>query len=110
MAFDWPTDIQYSIKEGSFSRDVNSALISLLLKKGKDRVECPSYRPLSLLHADLKFYVKLLARRLQGYMTELVHGDQTGFIKSRLNTDNVRRLLHIIDGAQSLSSLLLSFH
>ena len=38
--------IQYSIKEGSFSRDVNSALISLLLKKGKDQVECSSYRSL----------------------------------------------------------------
>ena len=38
-------------------------------------------------------------------MTELVHSDQTGFIKSRLATDNVRRLLHyiIIDGAQGLS-------
>ena len=37
-------------------------------------------------------------------MTGLVHSDQTGFIKSRLATANVRRLLHIIDGAQGLSS------
>ena len=37
-------------------------------------------------------------------MTELVHSDQTGFIKSRLATDNVRRLLHVIDGVQTLSS------
>lgn len=96
--------IQYSIKEGSFLRDVNSALISLLLKKGKDPTECSSYRPLSLLNADLKIYAKLLARRLQNHMTELVHSDQTGFIKSRLATDNVRRLLHVIDGAQSLDS------
>lgn len=96
--------IQYSIKEGSFSRDVNSALISLLLKKGKDPVECANYRPLSLLNADLKIYAKLLARRLQAHMTELVHCDQTGFIKSRLATDNIRRLLHVIDGVQNSSS------
>ena len=37
-------------------------------------------------------------------MTELVHSDQKGFIKSRLATDNVRRFLHVIDGAQSNSS------
>lgn len=96
--------IQYSIKEGSFFRDVNSALISLLLKKGKDPTDCSSYRPLSLLNADLKIYAKLLARRLQVHMTQLVHCDQTGFIKSRLATDNVRRLLHIIDGVQTLNS------
>lgn len=96
--------IQYSIRVGSFSRDVNSALISLLLKKGKDPVECSSYRPLSLLNADLKIFAKILARRLQGHMTDLVHSDQTGFIKSRLATDNVRRLLHVIDGAQNLKS------
>lgn len=96
--------ILYSVREGSFSRDVNSALISLLLKKGKDPADCASYRPLSLLNADLKIYAKLLARRLQGHMTELVHSDQTGFIKSRLATDNVRRLLHIIHDAQDLNS------
>lgn len=37
-------------------------------------------------------------------MTKLVHSNQTGFIKSRLATDNVKRLLHLIDGAQSLNS------
>lgn len=41
-------------------------------------------------------------------MTELVHSDQTGFIKSRLATDNVRRLLHVIDGAQSSPAAVLS--
>ena len=96
--------IQYSIKQGSFSRDVDSTLISLLLKKGKDSVECTSYRPLSLLNADLKIYGKLLAQQLQRRMTKLVHCDQTGFIKSRLAPDNIRRLLHIIDGVQSVSS------
>lgn len=37
-------------------------------------------------------------------MMKLVHSDQTGFIKSRLASDNVRRLLHVIDGAQNLIS------
>ena len=68
---------------------MNIALISLLLKKGKDPVECASYRPLSLLNADLKIYAKVLARRLQGYMTKLVQCDQTGFIRTRLPSDNV---------------------
>lgn len=41
----------------------------------------------------------MLATRLERYMPYLVHNDQTGFIKSRLASDNVRCLLHVIDTA-----------
>ena len=88
--------VRISIDEG-FSRDVNLALISLLLKKDKDPVDCASYRPLSLLNADLKIYAKVLARRIQDHMPKLVNCDQTGFIKGRMAADNVRRLLHVVD-------------
>lgn len=91
--------IIFSIEKGRFSRDVNTALISLLLKRDMDPTDCSSYHPLSLLNSDLKIFAKLLARRLEHYMPLLVNSDQTGFIKSRLATDNVRRLLHVIDAA-----------
>jgi len=91
--------ITTSIEKGSFSRDVNTALISLLLKKDKDPSECANYRPLSLLNSDLKIYAKVLAWRIQDHIPLPFNCDQTGFIKSRLSLDNVRRLLHIIDAA-----------
>ena len=95
---------QQAVEKGAFSRDVNVAIISLLLKKSKDPTECANYRPISLLNSDLKIFAKVLARRLQVFMTKLVHCDQTGFIRSRLASDNVRRLLHIITGATGLGS------
>lgn len=95
--------IQAAVERRSFSRDMNIAVISLLLKKDKDPNDCSSYRPLSLLNADLKIYAKLLARRLQPVMTKLVNCDQTGFIRTRLASDNLRRLLHIIHGTSSLT-------
>ena len=52
-----------------------------------------------MLNSDLKIYAKVLARRIQDYLPELINCDQTGFIKSRLATDNVRRILHVIDAA-----------
>lgn len=86
-----------SISRGSFSASSNIAVISLLLKKDKPPIDCSSYRPLNLLNCEVKLYAKVLATRLERYMPHLVHHDQTGFIKSRLASDNVRRLLHMID-------------
>lgn len=94
--------INYSLEIGSFHRDQKSALIFLLLKKDKDPLDCGSYRPLSLLNSDIKLYAKCLARRLESCIHFLIHQDQTGFMKSRHASDNIRRLLHVIDQTDSL--------
>ena len=96
--------IIFSIEKGRFSRDVNTALISLLLKKDKDPTQCSSYHPLSLLNSDLKIFAKLLAHHRESHMPSLVSSDQTGFIKSRPAADNVSRLLHIIDALTNNSA------
>ena len=33
-------------------------------------------------------------------MSKLINSHQTGFIKTRLAADNVRRLLHVVDAAE----------
>lgn len=81
-----------------FSRDVNIAQISLLLKKDKDPVDCNGYRPLSLLNVDLKKCKNVGLTHSESH-ANFVSSDQTGFIKSRLAADNVRWLLHLIDTA-----------
>lgn len=91
--------INTAIDKGAFNSSINSAIITLLLKPNKDPSECGNYRPLSLLNGDVKLYAKVLASRLEGFLTKLIHNDQTGFIKGRLASDNVRRLLHIIHAA-----------
>ena len=76
----------------------------LLHKKGKDPSECANYRPLSLLNVDIKLFAKMLALRLEPLMNKLIHPDQTGFVKSRLSSENVRRLLHIIEDSADVQT------
>ncbi len=83
----------FAIEHGAFHRDQKTSLISLLLKKGKDPLDCSSYRPISLIPCDLKIYAKIFASRLEKVIHSLIKEDQTGFIKGRNASDNMRRNL-----------------
>ena len=87
-------------KTGSTARGAVGVFTYDLYNKSEGQTDCSSYRPLSLLGADVKIYAKVLAHRLQTYMTLLVYCNKTGFIKGRLASDNLRRLLHIIDASK----------
>lgn len=47
-------------------------------------------------------YAKVLANRVDSVIDKLIHFDQTGFMRGRLAADNIHRLLHIVDIAQTL--------
>lgn len=96
----WLGAPNFALENGSLLKDLNTALITVLPKPGKDLLGCANYRPISLINADLKIYAKALALRLEKVVDKLIHLDQTGFMKGRLSSDNIRRLLHIIDGAE----------
>lgn len=89
--------IQFAIEEGSFHRDQKLAIIALLLKKDKDPLDCSSFRPISLICADNKMFAMVLVNRIEPFIGKLIHYDQTGFIKGRMASDNLRRLLHVIN-------------
>lgn len=64
--------ISHSLEIGNFHRGPKTYLISLLLKGGKDLLDCSSYRPLSILNFDFKLFVKVLSKRLQTCISSLV--------------------------------------
>jgi len=67
-------------------RSINSSYITLVPKvDGAKTVS--EFRPISLLNPSLKLITKLLAIRLQGVITNLIHINQYGFIKSRTIQD-----------------------
>lgn len=85
-----------SLNNGSLPPSLNMAEISLILKPGKPSTLCTSYRPISLLNNDLKILCKVLARRLDTLLPQMVHPDQNGFVQGRQGFHNIRRVLNIL--------------
>ena len=79
------------------------SLITVLPKPNKDHLQCGGYRPISLLNSERKIYAKIFARRLDDILPKLIHIDQIGFVRSRQIADNMRKLIHIMHYANSVT-------
>jgi len=99
------------IKEENYlTPTMNSANIIVLLKTGKDPTLPASYRPISLINVDLKIICKALAGRLEKITPYIIHPDQTGFIKGRHSSSNMRRFINLIDysNINNLETIIVS--
>lgn len=99
--------IKEAFENKKLPNSLEIATITLFPKPGKNKQKCDSYRPLSLLNADYKVLSKLIAHRLEDIIPKIIHPDQTGFVKNRHASDNVRRLLHMVETAQKNETPML---
>lgn len=90
------TTYNHVIKTGITPPSWKEAVISLIPKEGKDKLECGSYRPISVLNQDYKIFTHILAKRIENILPQIISLDQTGFIQQRQTQDNIRRTLHKI--------------
>lgn len=88
--------IKESYQQGVLPPSLRGELIMLLLKPNKLKTKCESYRPISLLNSDTKILSKILAKRLENVLPNIVDRDQNGFVKGRQGFHNVRMLFHIL--------------
>lgn len=80
---------------------MTQATISVLLKKGRDPLDCGSYRPFSLLCCDYKILTKVLSRHLETVTPKIINYDHTGFIPGRQSFYNMRRFFNVIYSTHS---------
>lgn len=65
-------------------------------KKDADPNLIKNWRPLTLLNCDYKIASKAIANRIKTVLPELISDDQSGFVKNRCISDNIRTLDSVI--------------
>ena len=89
--------INYSYDFGELSNSQKQAIINLIEKKGKDKRLIKNWRPISLINVDAKIISKILAKRLEKVLPNLIHPNQNAFVKGRSIFDAIRTIDDIVD-------------
>lgn len=76
---------------------MKQGLISLIPKPNKDRLYLDNWRPITLLNSDYKILAALYANRLKLCLEEVISATQSGFMKGRHISNNIRLVLDILD-------------
>uniref|UniRef100_A0A803SU58 Reverse transcriptase domain-containing protein n=1 Tax=Anolis carolinensis TaxID=28377 RepID=A0A803SU58_ANOCA len=89
--------IMHSLKEGKIPESWKNAYITVIPKEDRDPLQPKNYRPISLLNADYKLFMSILANRLKNILKRIISKDQAGFLPNRQIKQNTRCLIDIIE-------------
>ena len=84
-------------EKGEMSSSQKQAVITLIEKKGKDRSFLENWRPISLVNVDAKIMSKVLAARIKNVLPDIIHHNQSGFVKDRYIGETVRSIFDLMD-------------
>ncbi len=90
------------INSGEMSTTMKQGVISLIAKPDKDPHLLKNWRPISLLTIDYKLITSVFANRLRKGLNNIISEYQTGFLKGRHITNNIRLVLDLLDYAENV--------
>ena len=87
--------------QGAIPGGVNKGVITLLKKGGKHVGEgLDDYRPITLLHTELKILAQVLTNRLQRVISDLIGPEHTFAVKGRSIQDNLHLIHEVVEGIE----------
>ena len=96
-------------EKGEMSCSQKQAVITLIEKKGKDRSCVENWRPISLVNVDTKIMSKVIASRIKSVLSNIIHHNQTRYVKDRFIGETIRSIYDIMDYTveESIPGLLI---
>lgn len=102
------------ISQNEMAATMKQGIISLIPKPDKDPLLIDSWHPITLLTVDYKILALVYANRLKKGLDPIIAETQTGFMKNRHISCNIRLILDLLDYADSVNSealiLFLDFY
>ncbi len=102
------------ISQGDMTATMKQGVISLIPKPDKDLLVIDNWRPISLLTLDYKILASVYAKRLSYGLGNIISESQSGFMKDRHISNNIRLELDLLDYPDLIHSdgliLFLDFH
>ena len=71
-----------SYKKGKLTNSQRQAVLTLLVKKDKNRAFLRNGRPISLLNIDYKIASKAIAQQIQKVLPSIIHSDKCGYVSN----------------------------
>ena len=102
--------LNFIAKNGKMSISQRQGILTLIPKKDKNPLLVKNWRPISLLNLDYKLIAKCIANRIKPVLSNIIHADQTGFLKNRYIGENLIKTIALMDFSQShsLNSYLIT--
>ena len=88
--------LNLAFRQGQLSNSRCQAMITLIEKNGKDKRYSKNCRQISLIYVDAQIASKALAFRIRKVITNLIHSDQTTYVKGRQIRECVRLISDIL--------------
>lgn len=82
-----------SVEQGALPPTLIQGLTSLIPKPKKDHLFIDNWRPISLLNTDYKVFASVRAKRLKIFLDPVVDETQSGFMRKRHISSNIRLVL-----------------
>lgn len=89
--------VQESFEYEEMSSSQRKAVITLIEKQDKDRTLFGNWRHISLINVDAKIISKVIAVRVKNVLPNIIHHNQTGYVKDRYIGETVRSIFDIME-------------
>uniref|UniRef100_A0A9J8DK74 Reverse transcriptase domain-containing protein n=1 Tax=Cyprinus carpio carpio TaxID=630221 RepID=A0A9J8DK74_CYPCA len=85
------------INNGELAESMKQGLICLIPKPNKDPNILDNWRPITLLNSDYKLLASVYAEKLKSCLADIISNTQSGFLKGRHISNNIRLIIDILD-------------